>query len=114
MTLAFMTFGFLEMLVIGVVALLVFGGNLPDVMRSLGQAYGKFRHGLQEFSRPVREEMRKVTQLPDELTVPRGDDEAVPTYPEYGDDEEEEDETDASPPSSSASSMPELDEPPPV
>ena len=61
---AFMSFGFTEILVVGVVALLVFGGNLPDVMRTLGRSYGKFRQGLEELSRPVRAEIQKVRDLP--------------------------------------------------
>jgi sec-independent protein translocase protein TatA len=61
---AFMSFGFSEILLVGVVALLVFGGNLPDVMRTLGRSYGKLRRSLHEVSRPVREELRRVRDLP--------------------------------------------------
>ena len=61
---AFMSFGFTEILMVGTVALLVFGGQLPDVMRNLGRAYGKFRQGMTELSRPVREELRKVREMP--------------------------------------------------
>lgn len=57
-----MSFGFTEILVIGTVALLVFGGDLPDVMRSVGRAYGKFRQGLHDMSKPVREEIRRVRE----------------------------------------------------
>lgn len=68
---AFMSFGFTEILVIGTVALLVFGGELPDVMRNLGRAYGKFRQGLQDMSQPVREEFRRVKDdLPSPATTP--------------------------------------------
>lgn len=56
----FMSFGFTEVLVVGTVALLVFGGDLPDVMRKLGNAYGKFRQGLHDMSKPVREEIQRV------------------------------------------------------
>ncbi|MDJ0974239.1 MAG: twin-arginine translocase TatA/TatE family subunit [Planctomycetota bacterium] len=62
---AFMSFGFSELLVIGTVALLVFGGQLPDVMRSLGRAYARLREGLQEVSKPVREELKSVSSVPD-------------------------------------------------
>ncbi len=88
MCLAFMSFGFSEMLLIGVVALLVFGGNLPDVMRSLGRSYAKLRQSLNEFSRPVREQMREVTQLPPPSTPPvgAGEEPAAPDdYPDYYD-----------------------------
>ncbi len=77
---AFMSFGFSEILLIGIVALLVFGGNLPDVMRSLGRSYGKLRASLHEFSRPVREELRDVKRMPQTPKESR----PVPEYPEYG------------------------------
>lgn len=60
--LAFMGFGFTELLVVGFVALLVFGGDLPNIMRNLGKAYAKFRQGLHEVSRPIREEIRQVRE----------------------------------------------------
>lgn len=62
--LAFMGFGFQELLLIAFVALLVFGGNLPDVMQQLGRTYGKFRQSLNELSRPVRNELRQIQNLP--------------------------------------------------
>ncbi len=62
--LAFMSFGFGELLIIGTVALLVFGGQLPDVMRNLGRAYARLREGLNEVAKPVRDELRD-TKLPD-------------------------------------------------
>jgi TatA/E family protein of Tat protein translocase len=42
-----------ELLVVLFVALLVFGGKLPDTARKLG-------HALSEFKRGMREELRKV------------------------------------------------------
>lgn len=63
--LAFMSFGFGELLIIGTVALLVFGGQLPDVMRNLGRAYARLKEGLNEVSKPVREELRDVRSMPD-------------------------------------------------
>ena len=49
-----------EMLAIAVGALLVFGGRLPDVMRNLGRTYAKFRHGMNEVTHPLRQEMRRI------------------------------------------------------
>ena len=84
MTPAFMSFGFSELLLVGVVALLVFGGNLPDVMRTLGRTYAKFRQSLHELSRPVREEMREITTLPPaRRPVASTDKPPVPEYPDY-------------------------------
>ena len=38
-----------ELMVVGVVAILLFGSKLPDVARSLGGSYREFRKGLSEF-----------------------------------------------------------------
>jgi len=58
--LAFLSPGIGEMLIIAVAALLVFGGHLPDVMRNLGRTYAKFRHGMNEVTHPLRQEMRRI------------------------------------------------------
>lgn len=58
--------GFGEMLVIAFLSVLVFGGRLPEVMRNLGRTYAKFRQGLQNVARPLREEIQRATTLPPE------------------------------------------------
>ena len=85
MHLAFFDFGFGELIIVGVVALLVFGGNLPDVMRTLGRNYAKLRQTLREFSAPVRDELRRVQDLPRPEGVVRQimDDDEEPEVP-YG------------------------------
>ncbi len=124
MILGFMSFGFTELLLVGVVALLVFGGNLPDVMRTLGRSYAKFRQSLNEFSRPVREELRQVTSLPpDRPPVPSSDEapdnNTEEEYPDFYDDDAEQADADkvesepAAAPTPPPSSI-EIDEPPPV
>jgi TatA/E family protein of Tat protein translocase len=60
----FDSLGFAEMLVIGFVAILVFGGRLPEVMRNLGRGYARFRQGLSEMSRPIRDELAGTTPPP--------------------------------------------------
>lgn len=57
---AFLSLGFSEMLVLGLVALLVFGGRLPEVMQGLGRTYAKFRRGMNELTHPIRQEMRNL------------------------------------------------------
>ena len=37
-----------EMVAIGVIAVILFGGNLPEVARKLGGSYREFRRGLNE------------------------------------------------------------------
>ena len=39
---------FMQLLVILVVALLIFGKRLPDVAKSLGKSFGEFKKGLNE------------------------------------------------------------------
>ena len=45
--------GFQELLIVGVVAVLLFGKRLPDVMRQFGGQYREFRKGLSEFQSQV-------------------------------------------------------------
>jgi Sec-independent protein translocase protein TatA len=58
--------GFSEMLVIAFIAILIFGGNLPDTLRNLGRSYAKFRKSLSDVSRPLRDEIQRATTLPPE------------------------------------------------
>ena len=51
--LAFGGLGFAELLVIGVIAVILFGKNLPEVARSLGHSYTQFRRGLQDIQSDV-------------------------------------------------------------
>ncbi|MDA1194125.1 MAG: twin-arginine translocase TatA/TatE family subunit [Planctomycetota bacterium] len=67
-TIAFLDFGFSELILVGIVALLVFGGNLPDVMRTLGRNYAKFRQTLREYTAPVRDEINRAR----DYSTPRG------------------------------------------
>jgi sec-independent protein translocase protein TatA len=43
-----------ELMVVGVVAVLLFGSKLPEVARSLGGSYREFRKGLTEFQNQMR------------------------------------------------------------
>ena len=49
--LAFLDIGFAELMVVAFVALLLFGGKLPEVMRTLGQTYRNFRRGVEGLTR---------------------------------------------------------------
>lgn len=40
--------GFQELMIVGVVAVLLFGKRLPEVAKSLGASYREFRQGLNE------------------------------------------------------------------
>jgi TatA/E family protein of Tat protein translocase len=47
-TVAFFEIGFGEMMVVAFIALLLFGGELPRVMRSLGDVYRGFRKSMDD------------------------------------------------------------------
>ena len=58
--------GSFEMVLLGIVAVILFGGRLPEVARSLGQTYGQFRKGLDELKTNFDQEMENSasTDLP--------------------------------------------------
>lgn len=45
--------GPMEMVIIGIIAVVLFGKNLPNVARQLGGSYREFRRGLDEFKTHV-------------------------------------------------------------
>jgi len=69
-----------EMLVVGVIAVLLFGNRLPSVMRSLGKGMVEFKKGMKDIQDEVhnatREEPRSVPRVAynhdyDEPTAPK-------------------------------------------
>lgn len=46
--------GMMEIMVIGGIAVMLFGKNLPSVARKFGKTYREFRKGLSEFQNQVR------------------------------------------------------------
>lgn len=54
-------FGFspMEMMVVGVVAVLLFGSRLPSVARSAGKSLTEFRRGMSDLQHDFRESMRE-------------------------------------------------------
>ena len=55
--------GMNEMVILGIVAVVLFGKQLPSVAKSLGGSYREFRKGLNEFQ-------RSFTEAADEVTAP--------------------------------------------
>lgn len=45
--------GFQEIVIVGIVAVLLFGKRLPEVARSLGSSYNEFRRGLNEIQSTI-------------------------------------------------------------
>lgn len=52
--------GIVELLVICVFGLLIFGRRLPEVMRSLGRSVVEFKKGMRGVEDEIRDEMDKV------------------------------------------------------
>ena len=86
----FLDIGFSEMLVVAFVALLLFGGRLPEVMRTLGTSYRKFRRGMDDVTRQVTRpdlgiDLKKLTEpyrpIPPASTKPPPGVVAPPTAP---------------------------------
>ena len=46
-------FGMQEMVIVGIVAVLLFGKRLPEVAKSLGKSYNEFRKGLNDLQSSV-------------------------------------------------------------
>ena len=66
-----------EMLVILVLALLLFGGSLPDVARNLGRSVGDLKRGFAEGTRPLRDvkdgverEVAEIGELDEKKPMP--------------------------------------------
>ncbi len=51
----FSSFGYTEMLLFGVIALMLFGSRLPDVARNFGRTYRELRKKVDDFQREFRE-----------------------------------------------------------
>jgi len=54
-----------QLMVVGVVAILLFGSKLPDVARSLGRQYRDLRRGLNDIQDQFRQAEREVTKALD-------------------------------------------------
>lgn len=49
--------GPMEMVIVGIVAVLLFGSRLPSVARSLGKSMTEFKKGMREFEDEMRSEV---------------------------------------------------------
>jgi sec-independent protein translocase protein TatA len=56
--------GYTEMILIGVIALMLFGSRLPDMARNFGATYRQLRGKVDEFQREFREWERMETPPP--------------------------------------------------
>ena len=60
--LGFMGVGVQEMLIIGVIAVLLFGTRLPSIARSFGQSVVEFKKGMREIEEDVKSDVQDETK----------------------------------------------------
>ena len=80
--------GFQELMVVGVVAVLLFGKRLPEVARSLGASYNEFRRGLNEIQSQIdlsgsSYSRRSQTSYDSALRTEEPEDYDQPTAPKF-------------------------------
>ena len=68
--------GWTELVVIGVVAVLIFGRRLPDVGRSLGESLVEFKKGLRGVKDDFKQVKDEMTDVADEVGKAGRDDQA--------------------------------------
>jgi sec-independent protein translocase protein TatA len=61
--------GPMEMVIVGLIALLLFGNRLPKVMRSLGQGITEFKKGVRGIQDEIEESVTKPIPAPDPKTL---------------------------------------------
>ncbi len=65
--------GMPELVVIGLVAVLIFGRRIPEVFRGLGEGLGEFKKGLKGVKKDVDEAVDGAQDVADEATKPADD-----------------------------------------
>ncbi len=62
--------GPMEMLIIGIVAILLFGNRLPSVMRSLGRGFVEFKRGLSGIEDEIERAVHDTPSTPSTSYTP--------------------------------------------
>jgi sec-independent protein translocase protein TatA len=62
-----------ELIIVGVIALLLFGNRLPSVMRSLGSGVSEFKKGLDDVNREIHREVATEPPKAHEEVAPQAE-----------------------------------------
>jgi sec-independent protein translocase protein TatA len=82
----FSSFGYTEMFLFGIVALMLFGSKLPDVARNFGRGYREMRKKVDDLQREFRDWDKPDTTTPSKPFFSAQDDEPSkrqPTAPKF-------------------------------
>ena len=78
--------GGFEMVIVGIVAVILFGGKLPEVARNFGRTYNQFRQGLADiqtsFTTDVDVSLSDVPRIDDYSDIDDFDEPIAPTFDE--------------------------------
>lgn len=79
--------GVTEMILLAIVAVMLFGGRLPEVAKQLGESYVQFRKGLDDIKSSINADIdlksAPVTRLPDYSQSDSSDDSQSPADDDY-------------------------------
>jgi len=78
--------GMQELIIVGIVAVLLFGSRLPEVARSLGKSYHEFRKGLGDLQSQLDvspHSYQRHTSRTASVTYHDADDREEPTAPKF-------------------------------
>ena len=91
--------GITEMILLAIVAVMLFGGRLPEVAKQLGESYVQFRRGLDDIKSSINADMdiksQSVKSLPDysddssDFDEEENEDYEAPTAPVFTPPEED-------------------------
>ena len=79
----FFNMGTQELIIIGCLAVLLFGKNLPEVAKKLGKSYSQFRKGLNEMQAQLQVDDIDVTSSSSHYSDEEYDDYEVPIAPKF-------------------------------
>jgi sec-independent protein translocase protein TatA len=75
--------GPMEMMIVGFIALLLFGKRLPEVAKSLGKGIVEFKKGVAGIEEDINDNVRRPASQPPQSRPLASDDRSEPTAPKF-------------------------------